>query len=65
MLPKYKYLLPYRYSEIIHDLTVDFCSEFMAEKEYPRTREQMVQAVRSGKQNIVEGIEDGRTLIKI
>lgn len=25
MLPKHKYLLTYRYSEVVHDLTVEFC----------------------------------------
>jgi restriction system protein len=65
MLPKYKYLLTYRYSEIIHDLTVDFCNQFLGGREFQRTREQMVQAARSGKQNIVEGVEDGRTSKKL
>jgi restriction system protein len=65
MLPKYKYLLTYRYAEIIHDLTVEFCSQFLAGREFQRTREQMIQAARSGKQNIVEGVEDGRTSKKI
>lgn len=54
MLPKYKYLLTYRYSEMIHDLTVPFCEKWIEWKS--RTRDQMVQAARSGKQNIVEGI---------
>jgi restriction system protein len=65
MLPKYKYLLTYRYAEIIHDLTVEFCRQFLPGREYQRTREQMVQAARSGKQNIVEGVEDGRTSKKL
>lgn len=56
MLPKHKYLLTYRYSEIVHDLTVYFCDRFLQGFDYRRTREQMVQAARSGKQNIVEGI---------
>jgi four helix bundle suffix protein len=56
MFPKHKYLLTYRYSEIIHDLTVYFCNRFLTEFDFRRTREQMIQAARSGKQNIVEGI---------
>ena len=56
MLPKHKYLLTYRYSEIVHDLTVVFCDRFLPGFDFRRTREQMVQAARSGKQNIVEGI---------
>jgi len=70
MLPKYKYLLTYRYSEIIHDLTVEFCRRFLGNlgtlgnlREIPqrRTIDQMVQAARSGKQNIVEGVGQSRT----
>ena len=56
MLPKYKYLLTYRYSELIHDGTVHFCSLFLSDWKYKRTVEQMIQAARSGKQNIVEGV---------
>ena len=61
MLAKHKYLLTYRYSEIIHDLTVLFCERFMFGFDYRRSREQMVQAARSGKQNIVEGVGQSRT----
>jgi len=70
MLPKHKYLLTYRYSEIIHDLTVEFCKRFLGYlgnlgglREIPqrRTIDQMVQAARSGKQNIVEGVGQSRT----
>jgi four helix bundle protein len=61
MLPKYKYLLTYRYTEIIHDLTVAFCQTFLFNLDYRRTREQMIQAARSGKQNIIEGVGQGRT----
>lgn len=61
MLPKHKYLLTYRYSEIIHDGTVEFCGKFLADFKFKRTVEQMVQAARSGKQNIVEGVEDSPT----
>ncbi len=67
-LPKHKYLLTYRYSEIIHDLTVEFCQKFMLSdlsslSNLPKFRsiDQMVQAARSGKQNIVEGVEQSLT----
>jgi len=60
-LPSYKYLLTYRYSEIIHDLTAEFLQRFLFGKEHTRTRDQMFQAARSGKQNIVEGISAGKT----
>ncbi|MBM3283952.1 four helix bundle protein [Candidatus Gottesmanbacteria bacterium] len=58
-LPKYKYLLTYRYAEIIHDLTVEFCRKYIDYRS--RTKDQMEQAARSGKQNIVEGVEQSNT----
>lgn len=61
MLPKYKYLLTYRYAEIIHDSTVMFCQGYLLGFDYRRTREQMIQAARSGKQNIIEGVGQSRT----
>lgn len=57
--PKYKYLLTYRYSEIIADLNVQFIKKWIPQKS--RTRDQMEQAARSGKQNIIEGVMDART----
>ncbi|NTV82646.1 MAG: four helix bundle protein [Chlorobaculum sp.] len=49
----YKKLHSYRKTEIIYDLTVRFCRRFLSVRD--RTVDQMVQAARSGKQNIVEG----------
>lgn len=49
----YRGLLSYRKAEIIYDLTVCFCRRFMEKRD--RTVDQMVQAARSGKQNIAEG----------
>ena len=48
----YKELLSFRKAEIVCDLTYGFCHRFLARKD--RTIDQMVQAARSGKQNIVE-----------
>jgi len=59
---KIKYLLTYRYAEIIHDLTVQFCQKYIDYKS--RTIDQMVQAARSGKQNIVEGVAQSSTSVK-
>ncbi len=59
MLPKYKYLLTYRYAEIIADLTVGFLSKYIDRRS--RTHDQMTQAARSGKQNIVEAIGISQT----
>lgn len=56
-LAGYKYLLTYQYASIIYDLTVEFCAQFLRGRELLRQRDQMVQAARSGKQNIVEGYE--------
>lgn len=55
-LPKgggYRNLRAYQLSEAIHDLTVIFTQRFLTPKD--RTIDQMVQAARSGKQNIAEG----------
>lgn len=51
----YTDLLVYRLSITIFDGTLDFCKRFMNSFQYKRTVEQMIQAARSGKQNIVEG----------
>jgi four helix bundle protein len=55
-LPKtgnYRELLTYRKAEILYDFTFRFCERFL--KRGDRTIDQMVQAARSGKQNIAEG----------
>lgn len=49
----YRNLITYQKAEIIYDGTVYFTNRFFGK--YDRTKEQMVQAARSGKQNIVEG----------
>ena len=48
----YRNLLTYQKAEIIYDGTVYFCNRFF--HKYDRTVGQMVQAARSGKQNIAE-----------
>ncbi len=49
----YRSLSFYQQSEIIYDFTVEFCKKYLDYKS--RTNDQMVQAARSGKQNIAEG----------
>src|SRR5208337_1762548 len=49
----YRDLKSYQMAEIIHDATVVFCDRFIDRRS--RTNDQMVQAARSGKQNIAEG----------
>ena len=56
----YKELFFYQKTDTIYQLTYIFCTRFLP-KYGDRTVDQMVQAARSGKQNIVEGIEDGNT----
>lgn len=73
---KVKYLLTYRYAEIIHDLTVEFTQQYtlghlsnlrnLSSNRRPdyRTADQMNQAARSGKQNIVEAVGQSHTSSK-
>ncbi|HZU35263.1 MAG TPA: four helix bundle suffix domain-containing protein, partial [Gemmataceae bacterium] len=49
----YQDLLSYQKAEIVYDATVYFCARFLDKRD--RTYDQMIQAARSGKQNIVEG----------
>lgn len=69
---KVKYLLTYRYAEIIHDLTIAFTKRYIltdlsnlrnlsqTKPDY-RQADQMNQSARSGKQNIVEGVGQSQT----
>ena len=56
----WKDLYFYRKSDALYQITVEFCHRFLPPYG-DRTVDQMVQAARSGKQNIVEGSEDGQT----
>lgn len=61
-LPKkgnYKGLIAYQKAECIYDITFYFANTFLDKKD--RTIDQMVQAARSGKQNIAEGSAAGST----
>ena len=49
----YKDLLSFQKAEVVYDATVKFCADLLDRRD--RTVDQMVQAARSGKQNIVEG----------
>ena len=55
----YRRLLSYRKAEIVYDATVHFCDRFVDRRD--RTRDQMIQAARSGKQNIIEGSQASGT----
>ena len=49
----YRNLKSYQTAEIVYDATTAFCNRFVDKRS--RTHDQMVQAARSGKQNIAEG----------
>ncbi len=50
----------YQKSDTLYQLTYVFCQRFLP-KHGDRTVDQMIQAARSGKQNIIEGTEAGET----
>jgi four helix bundle suffix protein len=49
----YENLLSFQKARIVFDATVRFCDRFV--DKHSRTHDQMIQAARSGKQNILEG----------
>jgi len=49
----YRELLSYKKAKVVYDVTFAFCGRFLVRGD--RTIDQMVQAARSGKQNILEG----------
>ena len=53
----YRHLRVYQVTEIIYDITFYFTQRFLGRED--RTVDQMVQAARSGKQNIAEGNQTG------
>lgn len=55
----YRSLKAYQNAEIVYDGTVKFCERFINPRS--RTTDQMVQAARSGKQNIAEGSQASGT----
>lgn len=59
----WKNLFFYKKTVVLYDLTYFFTNHFLNPKD--RTVDQMIQAARSGKQNIVEGLSDGVTSIEI
>jgi four helix bundle suffix protein len=56
----YRHLRVYRVAEVLYDLTFLFCKRFLSAYG-DRTVDQMVQAARSGKQNIAEGNQAAST----
>jgi four helix bundle suffix protein len=52
----YEYLWAYKITVPIYDLTVEFVGRFVSNRS--RTGEQMIQAARSGSQNVAEGAKE-------
>jgi four helix bundle suffix protein len=62
LIPKhggYKKLKSFQLSRIVYDCTLRFCNKFISK--FSRTHDQMVQAARSGVQNIAEGSQASGT----
>lgn len=55
----YRQLVVYQITEIIYDVTYYFTNKYLDKRD--RTVDQMIQAARSGKQNIAEGSEASTT----
>jgi four helix bundle suffix protein len=55
----YRSLFSYQKAEVVFDITACFCRRFLDKRD--RTVDQMVQAARSGKQNIAEGSQASGT----
>jgi four helix bundle suffix protein len=55
----YRKLKSFQIATLIYDLTVQFCGQWV--DRFSRTTDQMVQAARSGRQNIAEGSRAGVT----
>lgn len=62
LIPKhggYRHLKSFQVAQLVFDLTVRFCDRYISKRS--RTHDQMVQAARSGVQNIAEGSQASGT----
>ncbi|RJR43779.1 MAG: four helix bundle protein [Desulfobacteraceae bacterium] len=62
LIPKhggYRKLKSFQVAQLVYDVTVRFCDRYI--DRFSRTRDQMVQAARSGVQNIAEGSQSSAT----
>ncbi len=55
----YRKLKSFQVAQLVYDITVRFCSRYV--DKFSRTKDQMVQAARSGVQNIAEGSQASAT----
>ena len=66
LIPKhggYRNLKSFQVAQLVYDVTVRFCDRYIDPRS--RTHDQMVQAARSGVQNIAEGSQDSGTSKKM
>ncbi len=66
LIPKhggYRNLLSFQVAQLVYDVTVRFCDRYIDRRS--RTHDQMVQAARSGVQNIAEGSQASGTSKKM
>jgi len=66
LIPKhggYRKLKSFQVAQLVYDVTVRFCDKWVSKRS--RTHDQMVQAARSGVQNIAEGSQDSATSKKM
>lgn len=62
LIPKhggYRRLVSFQVAQLVYDVTVRFCDRYVSKRS--RTHDQMVQAARSGVQNIAEGSQASGT----
>lgn len=62
LIPKhggYRKLKSFQVAQLVYDITVRFCERYV--DRFSRTKDQMVQAARSGVQNIAEGSQASAT----
>ena len=55
----YRRLKSFQMAQLVYDVTVRFCERYI--DRFSRTKDQMVQAARSGRQNIAEGSQASST----
>lgn len=55
----YRKLKSFQHAELVYDATIKFCDRFIDKRS--RTHDQMLQAARSGRQNIAEGSQASGT----
>lgn len=62
LIPKhggYRKLKSFQLAQVVYDVTVRFCERYV--DRFSRTRDQMIQAARSGVQNLAEGSQASGT----